>query len=71
MNKKLHVGASPLTNQIFAGTVLKDGVTWGANKCDVTRSACRSVVEFVLANKDVVVVTYNGKPKYEIRVIEL
>lgn len=69
--KNLHVGTSPLTNRIFAGTVLKDGRTWGANKCDVTGAACGAVAEHVLANKEPVIVTCNGKPKYEIRVIEL
>jgi len=69
--KNLHVGTSPLTNRIFAGTVLKDGRTWGANKSDVTGAACGAVAEHVLANKDPVIVTYNGKPKYKIMVIEL
>ena len=67
----LHVGVSPLTNRIFAGTVLKDGRTWGANKSDVTGAACGAVAEHVIANKGPVIVTCNGKPKYEIRVIEL
>lgn len=69
--KDLHVGTSPLTNRIYAGTVLKDGRSWGANKQDVTGNACAAVAQHVLANKDPVVVTENGKPKYEITVREL
>jgi hypothetical protein len=68
MSKPLHIGTSPLTNRIFAGTVLKDGWTWGANKQDVTGKACGAVCEHVLANKEPVVVLCNGKPKYKITV---
>jgi hypothetical protein len=49
MTKQLHVGTSPLTNRIYAGHVLKDGATWGANKQDVTGAACGAVCEHVLA----------------------
>ena len=66
--KNLHIGTSPLTNRIYAGTVLKDGKTWGANKSDVTGSACGAVIEHVLANKGTVTVNLNGKPRYEISV---
>lgn len=69
--KKIHVGNSPLTNTIYAGTVLKDGQTWGVNKTDVTGAACGAVAEHVLANKDPVIATCNGKPKYEITVRDL
>lgn len=69
--KTLHIGTSPLTNRIFAGTVLKDGMTWGANKQDVTGIACGAVCEHVIANKEPVIVTCNGKPKYEITVRDL
>jgi hypothetical protein len=47
MNKKLHVGTSPLTNTIFAGGVLKDGMTWAANKQDVTIDALVAVAQHV------------------------
>ena len=69
--KKLHVGTSPLTNRIFAGHVLKDGMTWAANKTDVTGAACGAVCEHVLANGGPVMVTRNGTPKYEITVRDL
>lgn len=69
--KDLHVGTSPLTNRIYAGTVLKDGCTWGVNKQDVTGVALAAAAQHVLANKEPVIVTANGVPKYEITVREL
>lgn len=69
--KHIHVGTSPLTNRIYAGHVRTDGVSWASNKQDVTGSACGSVCEHVLANGGPVMVTCNGKPKYEITVREL
>lgn len=71
MLKNLHVGNSPLTNRIYVGTVLKDGWSWGANKQDVTGVACAAVSQHVLAKGQPVIVTENGKPKYEITVREL
>jgi hypothetical protein len=66
--KELHVGTSPLTNRIYAGHVLKDGCTWGANKADVTGEACGAVAQHVIANKGPVIVSCSGEPKYEISV---
>ena len=66
--KSLHVGVSPLTNRIFCGSVLKDGMTWGANKTDVTGAACGAVAEHVIANQEPVTVTVNGVPKFKITV---
>ena len=66
--KILHVGVSPLTNRIFCGSVLKDGMTWGANKTDVTGAACGAVAEHVIANQEPVTVTVNGIPKFKITV---
>jgi len=68
---RLHVATSPLTNRIYAGSVLKDGCTWGANKTDVTGAACGAVAEHVLAAGAPVVVTCNGIPKFELTVREL
>jgi hypothetical protein len=65
---KLFVGVSPLTNTIYAGSVLKDGRTWGANKSDVTGCACGAVAEHVLAYKEPVIVKVNGIEKYKITV---
>ena len=69
--RKLHIGTSPLTNRIYAGNVLKDGLTWGNGKQDVTGNACAAVAQHVLETKAPVVVTCNGKPKYEITVRDL
>ena len=69
--KEIHIGTSPLTNRIYAGHVLKDGLTWGAGKQDVTGAACGAVAEHVAANKGPVTVTCDGKPKFEITVREL
>ena len=69
--RKLYIGTSPLTNRIYAGHVLKDGSTWGEGRQDVTGDACGAVCEHVLARGNPVIVTANGKPKYEISVIEL
>lgn len=52
MPHKLHVGCSPITGTIYAGTVLKDGRTWGANKTDVTGTAIGAVCEHVMPNKE-------------------
>ena len=70
MSKKLHVATSPLTNRIYAGSILKDGQTWAANKTDVTGEACAAVSMHVIANGEPVVVTANGVPKWEITVRE-
>lgn len=67
-NKQIHVAPSPLTNLIRAGTVLKDGRTWGAGACDVTGEACGAVCEHVLAKGGPVIVTKNGKPEFRITV---
>lgn len=64
--KQIHVGTSPLTNRIYAGSVLKNGYTWSANKQDVTGAACGAVCEHVLANGEPVIVSCNGKPKFRI-----
>lgn len=69
--KQLHVATSPLTNRVYAGTVLKDGCTWGANKTDVTGAVCGAVAEHVMANGEPVVVTCNGVPTFEITVRNL
>ena len=48
MSKNLHIAASPLTGTIFAGSVLKDGRTWGANKKDLTIEALVAVAEHAI-----------------------
>ena len=69
--KQIHVAPSPLTNRIYAGHVLKDGCTWGANKCDVTGEACAAVAKHAIEKGGTAIVTSNGVPAYEITVREL
>jgi len=69
--RQLHIGNSLLTNRIYAGHVLKDGITWGEGKQDVTGAACGAVIEHVMARGGTVRVTVNGAPKYEITVREI
>jgi hypothetical protein len=70
--KKLHVAASPLTGTIFAGTVLKDGRTWGANKQDVTIEALVAVAEYALKfGHPVEICKADGTPEYRIMVEKL
>lgn|GEM_PF-2394198 len=70
--KKLHIAASPLTGIIFAGTVLKDGMTWGANKQDVTIEALVAVAEHTLKfGKPVEISKEDGTPEYRITVEKL
>lgn len=66
--RKIHIAPSPLTNRIYAGSVLKDGMTWGANKTDVTGEACAAVAKHVLAAGCEITVTSHGKPAYRINV---
>lgn len=71
MNKKLHVGCSALSGNIYCGHVLKDGRTWAANKTDVTVEALVAVAEHTLAFGKPVVINAKGLPKYEITVRDL
>ncbi len=69
--KKLHVAIRPVTNRIFCGGVLKDGMPWASNKTDVTGEACAAVAQHAIERGEPVVVTANGVPKWEITVREL
>ncbi len=69
--KKLHVAKSPITNRIYCGGVLKDGVTWAANKEDVTGQACAAVAQHAMERGGEIFVTANGAPKWKITVREL
>lgn len=66
MIKKLHVATSPLSNTIFAGTILKDGRTWSSTKQDVTTDALVAVAEHVLNFGKPVVISKGGVPEFEI-----
>lgn len=69
MNRKLHVGCSPLTGTIFAGSVLKDGRTWAANKKDVTLEALIAVAEHATHfGRPVEISSPDGRLEYRITV---
>lgn len=66
---KLHIAASPLTGTIFAGTVLKDGRTWSADKEDMTIEALVAVAEHGLKfGRPIVISRPDGTPEYRITV---
>jgi len=71
-NKKLEIGTSPLTNTIFAGTLLKDGRTWAPNKQDVTIEALAAVIEHCMfhqqRNDGEKVALTSGDTKYIINI---
>lgn len=70
--KNLHIAASPLTGTIFAGSVLKNGRTWGANKKDVTIEALVAVAEHAMKFGEPVVISKpDGTPEYRITVEHL
>lgn len=68
MKKKLHVGASPLTGTIYAGTLLKDGATWAAGRQDVTMDALVAVAQHGIHFGKPIEITCNGKPEFRITV---
>lgn len=68
---KLYVANGPLTSRIYVGRVLKDGITWAEGKQDLTAEVCAAVALHVLETKNPLIVTFRGKPKYEISVREL
>ncbi len=69
--KKLHIGTSPITNSIYAGHILKDGMTWASGTTDVTGQACAAVAQHTIAKGGQIVVTANGVPKWEITVRDI
>lgn len=70
--KKLHVAVSPISNEIFVGTVLKDGRTWGANKQAVTIECLVATAQHVKRfGKPVVISKADGMPEYKITVEKL
>ena len=68
MKKKIRVAVSPLTNTIYAGTILKDGQTWGADKQDVTFDALVAVAEHVVEYGKPVEISLQGNLLYRITV---
>ena len=63
------VGCSPLTSQIFAGTVTKTGL-WGKKKYNVTETAVGAVAQHLMQLEEELRFDLNGK-KYALRVVEL
>jgi hypothetical protein len=56
MSDSTRVGISPLTNKIYAGRVLKDGVTWGAGTSDVTGEAINAVARHLFSRDEAAIV---------------
>jgi len=68
MKNNIKVAVSPLTNTIFAGKILKEGM-WGANKQDVTMDCLISVAKHVKAfGKPVEITDGKGELIYKITV---
>lgn len=51
MNRIKQLGVSPLTGNIYYGTVDTDKNVWIGNKTDVTEMACRVVAEHLFKKK--------------------
>lgn len=66
--KKIRVATSPLSNNIYAGTLLKDQCTWSSNKQDVTIDALVAVAQHVIAFGNPVIITADGVKEFEITV---
>lgn len=69
--KVLHIATSPLTNNIYSGSLIKGG-RWGSDKCDLTIQALVAVAEHVTKlGAPCIISTAEGTPVYEIQVIKL
>jgi len=62
------VGCSPLTSEIYAGSVSKTGL-WG-KKHNVTDTAVSAVAQHLLQKDEEMEFQYRGK-KYALRVVEI
>lgn len=71
MKKPIVVGLSCITDNVYAGTVLKDG-DWGANKTEVTQSFIDTMIQWLLRKtdkgKNTTIITAGGKPFAEITI---
>ena len=71
MRRTNHIQVCPLTNKIYAGTVLFNG-EWSQNKDDVTKESLLAVARHIVASGNPVIITgTDGKPEFEIIVNEL
>ena len=69
MKKPIHVAMSPLTGQIFAGTVLRGGLYWESGPRDVTIEALVAVAEHVVRfGQPVEISKESGELEYRITV---
>ncbi|AMW17171.1 DUF7446 family protein [Glaesserella parasuis] len=65
--KEIKLGISPLTNQIYAGHLEKNGLYW-KEKQDVTLMALYCVAQHCIEGNEPVILLEHNKPKYEITV---
>lgn len=63
----LRVKVSPLTNIIYAGSLIKNGTLWGANQTDVTSDVIGAIINYV-GDDQKITVNKDSKPAYEISV---
>ena len=66
---KTIIGCSPITNKIFAGKILKNGL-WGQNKQDVTDTAPLAVAQHLLQVNQSITFKYKGEG-YQLTVTRL
>ena len=72
MSKQIRIGCSPLSNNIYAGYVLKDGMTWSdTNKTDVTHEAIGAVCEHAERFGQPIVVYRNHAATYRLTIERL
>ena len=72
MSKQIKVAASPLTGTIYAGSTIKKGTMWGANKQDVTMDCLIATIEHCLKFGTTVQITKpDGTVDFEIDVKDL
>jgi hypothetical protein len=64
------VGCSPITKQIFAGKVLKNGL-WSETKYDVTDTAVGAVAQHLLDRNEKFCFSFKNGKKYEMEVKEI
>lgn len=69
----LRLGVGPLTGRVYAGRLLKDGVTWAPGKQDVTADFLAAVVEKFGPKRGMTesvhgITNHDGKEMFEITV---
>lgn len=68
---KLVVGCSPITSEIFAGRLNKEGTMWKGEKHDVTKTAVSAVAQHLLQKDEVMEFVYKDDKKYQLQVVEV